>query len=220
MNSIDLGVVVGSNRAQSRVRATTTPRSRDTNAYGTWTPCSWTGPSVGSSSACLVDAGRGDRVHHLRHGSRVHRADRLRRRRARRRRTGTAAASARSRAPGRGLNPSWPCSTTVNVQPGAGRAERRRRHARSGWTAVAWFAVTATVPSGAPAASTNTGSAKPCTSIRPTTPSRRRSCSCGCGNGGAVENAAAAGSRTNTSSSCAPSGEPNVGVRSRSWARR
>src|SRR3954452_15338926 len=64
-----------------------------------------------------------------------------------------------------GLKPSWPCSTTVNTQPVPGwpsavfgtvtRIDR-----------VAWLAVTVADPSGAPDASTNTGPAKPCASIR------------------------------------------------------
>src|SRR4051794_15941483 len=62
-------------------------------------------------------------------------------------------------------NPSCPCSTTVNVQPGPGVPS-----VATGTIIVmnpdGWLAWTDTVPSGAPDASTNTGSAKPCTSIR------------------------------------------------------
>src|SRR5690348_5643063 len=64
-----------------------------------------------------------------------------------------------------GANPSCPCSTTANCQPDAGVP-----NAAFGATIVivpaAWLAWTLTLPREAPDASTHTGSAKPCTSIR------------------------------------------------------
>src|SRR5262249_13832225 len=121
-------------------------------------------------------------------------------------------------------NPSWPCSTTVNTQPLPGRPEPGWLSAAAGTAMVialdAWLAATTAVPAGFPAASTNTGSAKPCTSIRRDQAESAATVKFRDGNGAAVENDPAAGSRTNTSSSWAPSGEPNVGVRSRSVARK
>src|SRR5581483_9948271 len=62
------------------------------------------------------------------------------------------------------LKPSWPCSTTVNTHTAAGCPR-----AAVGTAIVierdAWLAVTVAAPAELPAASANTGSAKPCTSI-------------------------------------------------------
>ena len=76
------------------------------------------------------------------------------------------------------------------------------------------------VPTGAPEASTNVGSRKPCTSIIRDQAESAATVKLRDGNGALVEYGAAAGLRAKTSSNWAPSGEPNVGVRSRSVARR
>src|ERR1700744_623826 len=64
-----------------------------------------------------------------------------------------------------GLNPSWPASTTLKPQPGAGVP-----HCASGRAFVivlsACTASAEAVPTEVPAAYTHTGEAKPCTSIR------------------------------------------------------
>ena len=64
-----------------------------------------------------------------------------------------------------GLKPSWPVSTTVKTQPGAGWPSAALGTITVMKREIA-LADTATGPSDAPLASTNTGAANPCASSR------------------------------------------------------